>query len=352
MKLAALGYTSAQENALVEKGWGGFAVGRVIAEHRERYVVYTEVGERDAAITGNVRFTAGCREDFPAVGDWVALTICDADSALIHAILPRSSTIRRRAVGRFGESQIIASNVDVALLLQTVDRDFSINRLERYLTLCSASRVRPVIVLTKTDLSGEAKTVDLVAAIEERIADVPIIAVSSETGTGYGALIEAIESGKTYCLLGSSGVGKSTLVNLLSGRRAMKTGTIGEATHRGRHVTSHRELLVLPSGGIIIDNPGMREVGGTDGVAGATAAFDAIVNLANQCRFSDCSHGSEAGCAVLAAVEQGTLDRELYENRQRLMKEAAHFHSSLAERRKKDRAFGKMVKNFQRERHG
>ena len=344
--LAALGYDAVVERAFDASPWHDQSVGRVIAEHKERYVVATEAGERNAEITGHLRFSANGRADFPAVGDWVALTVCDAELAIIHGILPRRSMITRQAVGQRGEVQVIAANVDVAFLLQAVDRDLSINRLERYLSLCYEAAVRPIIALTKTDLVEPAQTREIIAAIEARVAGVPIVALSNLRGDGLADLSARISAGKTYCLLGSSGVGKSTLLNRLSGRDIMKTGAIGETTQRGRHVTSHRELVVLPNGGILIDNPGLREVGLSDASVGVATTFDAIVALAASCRYPDCQHTHEAGCAVLAAIENGDLEPALLESYQRQRRETAHFEASVAERHKKDRAFGKHLKHY------
>ncbi|MBV6439204.1 MAG: putative ribosome biogenesis GTPase RsgA [Saprospiraceae bacterium] len=349
MELADLGYNETLEQFRIENGLDQFETGRVIAEHKERYIVKTVNGELEAEITGHMRFTAKSREDFPAVGDWVALTTYDGDFALIHRILPRFSVLKRQAVGQFGEIQIIAANIDFAFLVQAADRDFNINRLERYLTICHASKVRPVIVLTKIDLIDESRLYEITARIKARIKDVPIVAVSNETPNGYKAIEAFIEKGKTYCMLGSSGVGKSTLLNNLSGKNIMKTGAISRSTSKGKHVTSHRELIVLEGGGILIDNPGMREVGIADTTGGLETTFDAIFQLSQQCKFKDCTHTQETGCAVIDAVEKGELDKTSYEHFLKLEREKAHFESTLAERRKREKEFGKIMKNYKKD---
>lgn len=323
--------------------------GRIIAEHKERYIVATAGGEVEAEITGHMRFAATGRADFPAVGDWVLVTVYDTDFAIIHSILPRSSILQRQAVGQFGEIQIIATNVDFAFLVQAVDRDFNVNRLERYLSICHASKVNPIIVLTKTDLIDAERLAELRSAIEGRIHDVPILTVSNVTHEGCDELRKHIEYGKTYCMLGSSGVGKSSLINTLTGGAVQKTGAISASTHKGRHVTTHRELIVLPTGGMLIDNPGMREVGLADATGGVEATFDRIAGLSVHCRFADCTHTVEAGCAVIEAVEQGQIDRASYENYLKLERERSHFQSTVAEKRKKDKAFGKMLKNYHKQ---
>lgn len=349
MKLEDFGYNDKLEKLRIESKLSDFEIGRVVAEHKERYIVKTENGEFEAEITGNYRFSAQSRVDFPAVGDWVALTTYAADFSVIHKTLPRLSIITRQAVGQFGEIQIIATNIDYAFLIQAIDRDFSINRLERYLTICYSSKVKPIIVLTKTDLINEQKIAELTDSIKQRIKDIPVFAISNETTDGYEALKKMIEKGKTYCMLGSSGVGKSTLLNNLSGRTLMKTDTISQSTNRGRHITSHRELIVLESGGILIDNPGMREVGIADTSSGLETTFDKIISLSQKCKFKDCTHSNEIGCSVLEAVEKGEIDIKSYENYLKMVREKAHFESTVEEKRKKDKEFGKVIKNYKKD---
>ncbi len=348
MRIEQYGYNDKLEKYRSEQKLENYEIGRITAEHKERYTVLTNQGEFDAEITGNMRFAAQSREDFPAVGDWVAVLIYDGGLAIIHKILPRCSVIKRQAVGQFGEVQIIAANIDYALLIQAADRDFNINRLERYLTLCYSSKVKPIIILTKIDLADNQKITEIIESINHRINNVRIIAISSETQVGYSALRDLIEPTKTYCLLGSSGVGKSTMLNNLVGESVMKTSEISSSVNKGRHTTSHRELIILSNGGLIIDNPGMREVGITDGDSGLESTYDYIYNLAQNCKYSDCSHTNEVGCAVLAAIECGELDRNSYANYQKLEKEKAYFESSAEERRKKEKDFGKMVKSIKK----
>lgn len=350
MKLEDFGYNDRLEKLRLKNKLEDFEIGRVVSEHKERYSVRTEKGEFEAEITGNLRFSAKSREDFPAVGDWVALITYDSGFSIIHKILPRLSIISRQAVGKFGEIQIIATNIDYALILQAVDRDFNINRLERYLTICYSSKVSPVIVLTKTDLINEQAKSDIIESLNQRIKNISVFAISNETRDGYQALKKIIEKGKTYCMLGSSGVGKSTLLNNLSERTIMRTEAISKSTSKGRHVTSHRELIVLENGGILIDNPGMREVGAVDTSNGLETTFDIILSLSQNCKFKDCTHTKEAGCTVIEALERGEIDIRFYENYLKMEKEKTHFESSLLERRKKDKIFGKRMKNYKKNR--
>ena len=346
IRLEDLGYNDKLEEFRFEQKLDSFEIGRVIAEHKERYIVKTVKAEFEAEITGNMHFTSKRREDFPAVGDWVALTTYDSDFAIIHKILPRFSIIKRQAVGQFGEIQIIATNIDYAFLVQAVDRDFNINRLERYLTVCNSSKVSPIIVLSKTDLINEQRNSEIFDSLKLRIKNVPVIAISNETPNGYEAIKMIFKKGKTYCMLGSSGVGKSTLLNNLSSKAIMRTDTISQSTNKGRHVTSHRELIILENGGILVDNPGMREVGIVDTTSGLEITFDKIVKLSQSCKFKDCTQTNEIGCSILAAVENGKLDKASYENYLKMEREKVYFESTVAEKRKKDKEFGKMVKNY------
>jgi len=349
MILKDLGYNKKLEKHAIDLSLKEFEIGRIILEHKERYVVKTPTHEFDAELMGNIRFTAQNRYDFPAVGDWVAFSDYDEGKALIYAIYPRSSILERQAVGKSSQIQIIATNIDFGLIVQAVDRNFNLNRLERYLTICNASNVKPLIVLSKVDLVEEDELQSILTQVEERIKDIPILTVSNLT-TGYNQVEQLIEAGKTYCLLGSSGVGKSTLLNNLSGKQQMKTGEISSRVNKGKHVTSHRELIILDKGGILIDNPGMREVGIADTSGGLEMTFDTIIEYAEDCRYSDCTHMHEKGCAIIEAVNNGEIDEDSYSNFQKMEKEKMHFESDAQERKKKDKDFGKMIKNVKKQR--
>jgi len=346
MKLAHLGYNDNIETARIEANLTNFDIGRVIMEHKERYRVATEKGTLDAEIIGNLRYTANSRMDFPAVGDWVALTIYDTHNAIIHKVLPRTSVLSRKSVSESTATQIIATNIDVAFIVQAVDRDFSISRIERYLTICNSSNIEPVIILSKIDLVNKIELKKHIDDIKKRISNIPIFPISNTTKQGIESLQKSMEKGKTYCLLGSSGIGKSTLVNILAGKEAMKTKMISTHSKRGTHTTTHRELILLENGEILIDNPGMREVGIAAIGDGLEKSFEIIAKLAKQCKFNDCSHTHEVGCAVIKALENGDIDTASYQNYLKIRRERDHYKTSVAEKRKKDKAFGKMVKRF------
>ncbi len=349
MQLENLGYTKEIENYRIENNLLSFGIGRVIAEHKERYIVKTSNGEFDAEILGNLRFSATKRSDFPAVGDWVATIEYDKEKVLIHTVLPRKTSIERTAVGKFGETQIIATNIDYAFIVQAVDRDFSINRMERYLTICNTSGVIPIILLTKVDLIDQSTLNEIIKKVEHRVKYNQIIAISNYSQQGIDKVKAIIENGKTYCLLGSSGVGKSSLINSLMGQEIMRTDTISDSTNRGKHVTTHRELIMLENGGIIIDNPGMREVGIADSVNGLELTFDDILKYAQHCKYADCRHTHEVGCAVIQAVENGEIDKASYENYLKMERERNFFETSQTEKKQRDKMFGKILKNYKKD---
>lgn len=317
-------------------------VARVTAEHRGAYTVKNADGEYLGKITGKKMFAASLSEDYPAVGDWVLISIPDEKHAVIHAILPRKTTIRRRRGD--DEIQVIAANVDVAFVAQAFGRDYNLNRFERYFAIAKDGGVKPVMVLNKTDLISKEELESVKTEIKKRFANVDFIFTSTARDGGLDELSAYMEKRKTYCFLGSSGVGKSTIINGLLGKNLIKINDISSYSERGKHTTTRREMYFLENGGIVIDNPGMREVGLTDMFSGIDDSFDEITNLAEKCKYTDCKHVKEAGCAVLSELESGVLDRNKYLNYLNLRKEAAYYEMNKLERREKDRKFGKFIK--------
>tara|TARA_R110000868_G_scaffold368227_1_gene631187 strand:+ start:10232 stop:11374 length:1143 start_codon:yes stop_codon:yes gene_type:complete len=346
MTLEDLGFNSLAKTAIENEVQDGLELGRVVVEHKERYEVQTSSGAYNAEITGSLRFSAESRADFPTVGDWVNLSIYDDETAIIVKVLPRFSSLERQAVGKFGECQLIASNVDVAFIMQAVGHDFNLNRLERYLTICNSSSIKPIVLLSKIDLISADELAQLINSISERLPSILVIALSNESLSGYEELNNHINSNNTYCILGSSGVGKSSLTNNLLTNSKMEVSEVSESNSKGRHTTSHRELLILPQGGVIIDTPGMRELGITTDSSGVDETFDQINTLSNNCKFSDCSHTEELGCAILEALDKGELDQESFNNFHKLKREQAHFSRTTHEKRAKDKKMGKLYKSI------
>jgi ribosome biogenesis GTPase / thiamine phosphate phosphatase len=349
MTLKDLGLTDEITTYIKNNNLSNFALGRVTQEHKERYIVSTGENEYDAEITGNLRFSANSRADFPSVGDWVTMTIYDSDLAIIHKILPRKSVLERQSVGKFGEKQIISTNIDVAFIVQSIDNNFNINRLERYLTICYSAKIESILVISKIDLSTETDIRNVTKKLEIRDKKVKYILLSNLTQEGVDQILEVLQKGKTYCVVGSSGVGKSTLINNLLNKKILKTGPISHSTNKGRHITEHRELFVLANGGIIIDTPGMKELGMTDNIEGIKSTFQEIFELSLRCKFSDCNHIDEIGCAVNEAVNNGTVDKDSLENFIKIQNEQQRFQTTIVEKHKKDKAFGKMVKNYKKD---
>jgi ribosome biogenesis GTPase len=317
---------------------------RVVQEHKELYTVQNTSGTFRAEITGNLRYSAESRADFPAVGDWVEINIFDGDLAIIYRVLPRYSKLERQAVGAMSEKQLIATNIDTAFIVQALDRDFNLNRLERYFVIAHNGNIRPVIILNKSDLMDEPSVDSVKMELAKRLKNPIIYITSTFTGQGLDELKTSIERGKTYCLLGSSGVGKSSIINYLAGTNVLEVREISGLTKKGKHTTTHRELLVLDNGGILIDTPGMREVGVTESISGIEMTFSQIATLTSECKFSNCTHTDEPGCRVLEAIEDGDLSVEEFENYKKLERQSTHFSSTVAEKRKKEKSFGKMAK--------
>jgi len=349
MTLEDLGFTHDRKIFLEENKLMDFTTGRVTREHRERYVVSTGKAEFEAEILGNLRYTAASRADFPAVGDWVAMTLYDGDLAIIHKILPRKSVLERQTVGKQGEKQIISSNIDFAFIMQSIDNNFNVNRLERYRTICYSAGITPVLVISKIDLATENDIASAMNALERREKKIKTILLSNNSLHGLDQILSLIQKGKTYCMVGSSGVGKSTLINNLLKKNVLKTGEISQSTNKGRHITSHRELFVLENGGIIIDTPGMKELGVTENGDGIQTTFEDLFNLSLKCRFPDCTHTKEAGCAILEAIENVTVSPETLDNFKRLQREQQRFQSTIAEKHKRDQEFGRMARSIMKE---
>ncbi|HSO77507.1 MAG TPA: ribosome small subunit-dependent GTPase A [Bacteroidales bacterium] len=349
MNINDLGLTAEIESLIAREELNNFTAGRVTQQHKERYIVSDGETEYPAEITGNLRYTAEEASDLPAVGDWVLMTVFGDDLAIINKVLPRKTLLERQATGKHGETQVIATNIDVAMIVQSIDFKFNVNRLERYLVICHSAGISPVFVISKTDTADEESVNLALGKLKERNIHIPVIALSNVSRDGYDKVYSLLVKGQTYCVLGSSGVGKSTLINNLAGREILATGKISDSTNKGRHVTSSRQMIILENGAILIDTPGMKELGITDDIEGVTVTFEEITSLSLECKFPDCTHTDEAGCAVTEAVRNGVLSSGTLVNYKKMIREQERFTKSVAEKRKKDKEFGKMVKSVLKE---
>ena len=304
----------------------GFSPGRVCRCHREGFLVWTPEGEFDAEASGRLRHTADGPDDWPVVGDWVALL---PGYALIDAVLPRRTKLSRKQPGAAAEEQILASNVHVVFVVTDPGRDFNLRRIERYLLMVRQGGARAVVVINKADL------VDRPSSWADRVAEIsgglPVLTLSARTGAGVEKLRSQIGPGETGALIGSSGVGKSTIVNRLLGYERLPTRGVRDSDGRGVHTTSHREIIPIPGAGLLMDLPGLREVQVWGGTESADGTFPDIFALTGACRFRDCLHEVEAGCAVLAAVADGGLDRRRYDSYLKLRKELAYHKTKVDE---------------------
>jgi len=317
------------QNALAELGWGddfqaalaphaadGHQPARVGTQSHGLYRLLSPAGEHRAELAGRLHHASGT-VDQPAVGDWVAADLRDDGTATIHAVLPRRTKFSRKEAAAVTREQVVAANVDTVFIVQALGHDLNPRRLERYLTMAWESGARPVVVLTKADLHPGQ---DL-GEVEAATFGVDLHVTSAVTGDGVPELTQYLGRGQTVALLGSSGVGKSTLVNSIAGQELLATAAVRESDERGRHTTTHRELVPLPAGGLLLDTPGMRELQLWDSTNGLEQAFGEVADLIAACRFSDCEHRTEPGCAIRAALDDGTLPHERWDAYTRLQRE-------------------------------
>lgn len=349
MDLKELGFDEWFEEQAAEFLHPGFCLARVTAVDRDAFLIRGPDREVYAELSGRLRFQIESAVELPCVGDWVCVNRPASDGpAIIHEVLPRKTCLRRKAPGKTVDFQMIAANIDAAFIVQGCQFDFNVPRLNRYLVMANHGGIEPHIILSKTDLVTPEELNRITDEIRNAGIPTPVISLSSETGAGLEEFRSRIVPGKTYCLLGSSGVGKTTLINRLMGREAFETKAVSE-TGEGVHTTSRRQLLVLDGGAMLIDTPGMRELGLLGTGDGMNATFPDIGEYAALCRFPDCTHTSEPGCAVLEALENGGLDENRYQNYLKLRKESDFHNMSYFEKRKKDKAFGRFIKSVKKE---
>jgi len=349
MQLSDLGFDQWFEAHAPESRLDGCGLARVSAVDRGSCLIKDEAREVPAELSGKLTHRIDSSVGLPCVGDWVTAHYHNHDTAaIIHQVFPRKTFLRRKTPGKHLDFQMIAANIDTAFIVQSCPFDFNPSRLDRYLIMATDGQVEPIVILTKTDLIPPEE-LDQKLALINSVTKARVMALSNITGIGLEELQQTLSAGKTYCLLGSSGVGKTTLINRLLGREAFETKAVS-STGEGTHTTSRRQLIVLSRGAMLIDTPGMRELGIVGAGDGVDLGFEDLVVLAAQCRYADCSHEHEPGCAVRAAVENGELPEERYFNYLKLKKESEYYEMSYLDKRKKDKAFGRFMKSAKKHR--
>lgn len=342
-----LGFDNWFKNKIEQDKKDNFSIVRVISVNKNSFVVSN--GEKDiyAELNGKFLFNSDTTLDFPTVGDWVYTQIFDEDSlAIIHDILPRKTLLKRKSSGKKVDYQLIAANIDIAIIMQALDSNFNLRRLERYLVIVNDSGIKPVIFLSKSDLINPDELEKRKNDISNVYPDVEVISFSNNNIREIEKLKEVLKPKNTFCLLGSSGVGKTTLLNNLINQELYKTQPIREKDGRGKHTTTRRELIVIENGAILIDNPGMRELGVISTDYGINETFNEILELSKNCKYYDCTHTVEKSCAILIAVEKEIISKERYDNYIKLYKESLYNEMSYVEKRQKDKKFGKFMHNY------
>ncbi|MFC2056737.1 ribosome small subunit-dependent GTPase A [Chloroflexota bacterium] len=346
MELHELGFNDWFIHRLNESGKTDYSLARITSVNKGGYLVRNEGSEVLSELAGEFRFSVESSLQYPVVGDWAFVNYYNANTfAIISGLLPRKTILRRKAAGKKIDYQMIAANIDVAFIIQSCDFNFNIHRLERYLVMVNDGHIDPVILLSKSDLITQEDLERKVSEIRNTGIKCEIIAYNVKTGSGLPQIKQMLKPSITYCLLGSSGVGKTTFLNYLIGRDAFKINLVREKDGKGRHTTARRQLVVLDQGAMLIDTPGMRELGNIGVKSGIEESFSDIIMLSRNCRFKDCTHIHEVGCSVLRAVQSGSLNETHYQDYLKLNKESEYYKMSYVEKRRKDKNFGQFIKS-------
>ena len=345
-ELESIGYNDWFHSQVDPEKIAAHEVARVVSVHKDSYTITKGRGEVFAELAGNLYYTADSPSDLPTTGDWVYANFYDDDShAIIHGVLPRKTLLQRKTSGKSVDFQLIAANIDVAFIMQSLDSNLNLRRLERYLVMVHESDITPVILLSKCDLISEDEVEEIKKSITNIAPQANILAFSNLNGENIDSINNILLPGQTYCLLGSSGVGKTTLLNRILGSEQYETQSVSQSHGKGRHTTTSRELIQLENGALIIDTPGMRELGNISVDSGLDETFSDILELTQQCKFSNCSHTNEKGCAILAAIENGELTEKRFKNYLKMINESAFNEMSYYEKRKKAKDFGMIIKS-------
>ena len=350
--LESMGYSDWFKSRADDEMIASHGVARIVSVHKDSYTVTQGEAVVFAELSGNLLYSSESAIDLPTVGDWVYSDFFDDNThAIIYGLFPRKTLLKRKTPGKQVDFQLVAANIDAAFIIQSLNENFNLRRLERYLVMVHESGIEPVILLSKCDLMPREEIED----IKQKVLDVAPHAVVMEFSNVSQENIDSVngllKSGYTYCLLGSSGVGKTTLLNSIMGNEKFETQSVSKVQSKGKHTTTSRQLVRLESGAMIIDTPGMRELGGISVDDGLDETFSDIVELSQSCKFSDCSHTNEKGCAILSAIKAGELSEQRYQNYLKMKKESEFYQMSYLEKKKKDKSFGRMVKSIMKDKN-
>jgi ribosome biogenesis GTPase len=343
--LEDLGYSGWFKSRVDDEKIATHSVARVTSVHKDSYTVTRGKEEIYAELSGNLLYSIESAVDLPTTGDWVYADFYDNDShAIIYGVFPRKTLLKRKTAGKLVDFQLIAANIDAALIIQSLNDNFNLRRLERYLVMVNETGIRPVVLLSKCDLVSKEEVIEFKESVLATAPQAIVMQFSNLSGENIDSVTGLLEKGHSYCLLGSSGVGKTTLLNSIIGNETFETRTVSKKQSKGRHTTTSRQLVRLDNGSMIIDTPGMRELGNISVDDGLDETFSDILDLSYKCRFGNCSHTNEKGCAILAAISAGELSERRYQNYLKMKREAEFNEMSYSEKRKKDKKFAKLIK--------
>lgn len=344
--LKSIGYSDWFKNRVDEEKIAVHGVARIVSVHKDSYTVTKGGQEIFAELSGNLLYSTEAASDLPTTGDWVYADSYDDDShAIIYGVFPRKTLLKRKTAGKLVDFQLIAANIDVAFIIQSLNDNFNLRRLERYLVMVNESGIEPVILLSKCDLIANEEVNEIKQKVLAIAPQTTVMEFSNLNRKNIDSIISLLKCESSYCLLGSSGVGKTTLLNSIIGNEKFETQPVSKIQSKGRHTTTSRQLVRLESGAMIIDTPGMRELGSMSVDDGLDETFSEILELSQTCKFANCSHTNEKGCSILAAINAGDLSEQRYQNYLKMKKESEFNQMSYLEKRKKDKSFGKLIKS-------